>query len=338
MLVNPNELGNMLIGAYIGELIDIHSKNESQLEAAQYPTVSDNYELTFATTSAFDSSLIKSLIPTDRTDLKEFIDRNINMRELVKARLDMSQLQQFLNGLRDTDSLDIYGMLINIGSDKRINPLHPFIAQAIVSGAIKLPETFEVVIYPMTKEKKITQKGLEENVTAAVHLLNFINQNGQTAREVIKPRNSVYTDIRSIIQSANPLDFSVEFQSQESTTMEHVLTPVQFASDGVVTPYYSVIQSTFSKGSGSYVSNQLTPMLSGNIQTTDTDTGNTCTGDLSNSRYASLRVLNGLNMSSAYFSGTVSNASFHWIKACQLVSIELLCAEPSDVEETEKEE
>lgn len=334
-LINHSELGNMLIGAYVGELMDIHTKNEAQLEVAQYPTVSQNYELTFAVTRAFDDSLIRSLIPSSRSELHEFIQSNINMSELIKTRLDIHQLRQFIKGLNNTDTLDIYGMLINLGNDKRVNPLHPFVAQAIVSGAITLPETFEVIIYPMTKEKKITQKGLEENVTAAVHLLNFINQNGQTAREVVKPQNSIYSDIRELIKSPNPLEFSVAFKSQESSTMQHVLTPVQFASDGVVTPYYGVIQSTFNRDQ--YVSQQLSPMLTGNIQTGNTSNGNTCTGDLSNTRYSSLRVLNGFNLNSAYFKNTVSPAAFHWIKACQLISIELLCDEPSNAEEKEEE-
>ena len=333
--VNPRELGNMLIGAYIGELCDIHSKNETQLEVAQYPTISSNYELNFATTEVFDISNVKSLMPSSRSTLSEFVRSNIQMKELVKAKLSMDHLKNFLTQLKESDSLDIYGMLINLGSDKRINPLHPFIAQYIVNGSIQLPEEFEVIIYPMVKEKKIDRKGVETNLIAVVSLLNFINQKGQTAREVIKPKNSVFGDIRSLIECADPLEFTVEFQSQESSTMQNIITPVQFASDGVVTPYYGVIESTYS--GGYYKSRQLSPMLTGNIQTTDTSYGNTCTGDLSNTRYSSLRVLNGVNMSSVYFDGMVSPSAFHWIKACQLVSIELLCDEAPNGEETQKE-
>lgn len=335
-LINTSELGNMLIGAYVGELLDIHTKNESQLEVAQYPSVSGAYELNFATTSQFDVKHIRSLIPSSCQSLPAFIRENVDMSELAKTRIDFQQFTQFIQNFKETDTLDIYGIMINLGHESRINPLHPFVAQAIVSGAIQLPETFEVIVYPMQKEKKITQKGLEENVTAAVHLLNFINQNGQTAREVIKPKNSVYTDIRELLKSSNPLDFAVEFQSQESSSMMNVLTPIQYASDGVVTPYYGVVQSRFTNGS--YSSQQCSPMLTGNLRSRSTDFDYTCTGDLSSTRYASLRVLNGFNLNSAYFDGTVSAASFHWIKACQLISIELLSSEPSDVEETQEKE
>lgn len=335
-LINTGELGNMLIGAFIGELSDIHTKNEATLEASAYPTVVSNTALTFATTSAFDTSHIRALIPSSRIYLEEFQRTHINMSELVKTHLDMYQLQHFLRGLAKTDTLDVYGMLINLGSDKRLNPLHPLVAQAISTGAIKLPETFEVIIYPMQKEQKIAQKGLETNVTAAVHILNFVNEHGQTAREVIKPKNSLYSDISNLAKTTDPLNFTVEFQSKESSTMRNVIIPVQFASDGVVTPYYGVIQSEHRDGG--YRSQQLSPMLSGNIQTGDTSFGSTCTGDLSSSRYSSLHVLNGFNLNSAYFKEAVSNSSLHWIKACQLISIEILCAESDHVEKTKEEE
>lgn len=335
-LINTGELGNMLIGAFIGELSDIHTKNEATLEASAYPTIVNNTALTFATTSAFDISHIRTLIPSSRTDLSEFQRTHINMKELVKTRLDMYQFQHFLKGLASTDTLDVYGILINLGSDKRLNPLHPLVAQAISTGVIRLPDTFEVIIYPMTKEQKISQKGLETNVTAAVSILNFTNENGQTAREVIKPKNSLYSDINNLAKTTDPLNFTVEFQSKESSTMRNVITPVQFASDGVVTPYYGIIQSEH-RESG-YRSQQLSPMLSGNIQTGSTEFGTTCTGDLSSSRYSSLHVLNGLNLNSAYFKDTVSVSSFHWIKACQLISIEILCAEPEYDEKTEEKE
>ncbi len=258
------------------------------------------------------------------------------MGELVKTHLDIHQFQHFLRGLTATDTLDIYGILINLGSNKRLNPLHPLVAQAINTGAIKLPDTFEVIIYPIQKTQKITQKGLETNVTAAVHILNFVNENGQTAREVIKPKNSLYSDISNLAKSADPLNFTIEFQSKESSTMRNVITPVQFASDGVITPYYGVMHSEYHDGY--YRSQQLSPMLTGNINTHDTSYGNTCTGDFSNSRYSSLHVLNGFNLNSAYFKDTVSNSSIYWIKACQLISIELLCTEPEHDEKTEEKE
>jgi hypothetical protein len=335
--INTAELGNMLIGAYVGELINMHEKNQSTIEESVYPTVSSDLEVSFATTESFNIGSIKALIPSDCMELNPFIRENINMSELVKTTLSYDQLNNFLLQLKKTDALDIYGMIINLGKDARINPLHPFIAQAIASGRITLPETFEVVIYPMSKKQKISSKGLETNVTAAVELLNFVNQKGQTVKESVKPSNSSYSDIRSFLASANPLTFPVEFTTNESSTMRNVMTPVQFASDGVITPYYGVIESQFE--GGSYRSRQLSPMLSGNINTNNTSYGNTCTGDLSNSYYSSLRVLNGFNMSSAYFQSTVSKASFHWIKACQLISIELLTSnesEPTHVEEAEE--
>lgn len=334
--INSGEFGNMLIGAYIGEIIDIHTKNTSEMIATTYPTVTENSALTFATTSTFDSSSIKALLPSARNSLPEFQRTHINMSQLAKTTLDLEQLKQFINNFSNTERLEIYGIMINLENGKRLNPLHPLIAQAIVSGNIQLPETFDVIVYPMQKEQKITTAGLEKNVTAVVELVNFLNQNGQTAYENIKPKHSVFTDIQNISKLADPLEYVVEFQSAESTVMNNVITPVQYATDGVITPYYGVVQSVHR--SDGYVSHQLSPMLSGNINTTGMSFGNTCTGDLSNKRYANLHVLNGFNMSSAYTLDTVSTASIYWIKACQLVSIELLNAEVEHVKETQEKE
>ena len=335
--INHSELGNMLIGAYVGELMDIHAKSSSAIEEVQYPTVSSNQELTFSVTTPFDHSLITHLMPESNfIEYPEFIDMIINMSQLVKTRIDEHQLIQFLRNFQDTDELNIYGMMINLGGDSRINPLHPFVANAIVNGSITLPETFEVIIYEMQKPKKIGKKGLEDHVTGVVNLVNFINQNGQSAKEVIKPKNPLYADIRNLVSSSNMMDFTVEFDSKESALMPNVLIPVQFAANSIITPYYGVVQSIYD--GSKYNSAQCSPMFSGNIQSSSTRLGGTCTGDLSNSRYSSLRVLNGFNLSSAYFTTTVNNSVFHWIKACQLVSIELLCSKDSNVEETKEKE
>ncbi len=78
-LINTGELGNMLIGAFIGELSDIHTKNESSLEISTYPTVVDNTALTFATTSAFDTSHIKALIPSSCIHVSIYANSNAHI-------------------------------------------------------------------------------------------------------------------------------------------------------------------------------------------------------------------------------------------------------------------
>lgn len=333
-LINPSELGNMLIGAYVGEIMDIHEKNAAIIEEAAYPTVHDNCELTFATTREFSGSA-QALYPSrNRKNIREHLSSTVTMSELVKTRLTTPQFMHFLQGLRDTKTLDVYGIIINLGRNRRINPLHPMVAQALASGKITLPEDFEVIVYPMTKSQKISQDDLETNVTAIVEVVNFLNVNSLLAIEKSKPKNSVFQDIRSLMQSPNPLNHTIEFQS-DSEDIQNVLIPVQLASDGIMTPYYGILESKFD--GSSYKTRQISPMLSGNTQGLQ-NWGSTCTGDLSSSRYSSLHVLNGFNINSAYFTDTVNNASYHWIKACQLVSIEILTTEPENVEETKEKE
>ena len=214
-----------------------------------------------------------------------------------------------------------YGMLV-IDGEKKINPLHPVIAAMIVAGEIKLSSSFTIIVYPYESSVSIDREHSKENQEDIVRMILSIRASQYIPSIVHAPSNSLSNDIEMMVRNIDGM--SVHFRESGSPIKEAVI-PVQLATNSIVYPYYGLISSIGGAG-GAYMSRNLYPCLSGNIDTRDYMSGNTCVGNLSNYTFTSLYVLANMNINSMYFGEIITNKTTDFVDACQNVSAEFLSA------------
>jgi hypothetical protein len=92
---------------------------------------------------------------------------------------------------------------------------------------------------------------------------------------------------------------------------------------GVLYPFYGLVYAEFRDDY--YKGMSLFPYLTGNVDSRNSGMGTVCTGDLSNSNFANLTVINTLNSSSTYFSDYSITYNFkEFAYACQQLSTTLI--------------
>jgi hypothetical protein len=114
--------------------------------------------------------------------------------------------------------------------------------------------------------------------------------------------------------------------SESGSNPPKVITPLMFVTQGMLFPYYGAVMSRSS--GGSYESRDLMHWGSCNLDHRRDigGWGGTCTGNLSNSVYSSLRVLTNLNTASAHHTDVISNRGDlkTYVKVAQELSVQIL--------------
>jgi hypothetical protein len=211
----------------------------------------------------------------------------------------------------------IYGAILHKG-DFRINPFHPVIAYMIALGEITIPEDFSIIIYGNV-ERTFHEQRDEDRISEYQSEILKIVTNVIQGRTPPKIKVSVTTTPIEAFNAflINP-DEAVITYTESTENMNKIFIPVQLATYGITIPWYGLLVTK--RGYGEYRSLNLFPMLSGNIGLSD-DFATTCTGNLSNSMYGSLYVLNNMNLNSVYFGDVVSADYLDFAEACREVSI-----------------
>lgn len=229
-----------------------------------------------------------------------------------------------------------YGMTISYDS-KKLNPLHPVIAAMITAGEIRLPDEFTIIVYPYAHKAFIDDDYAEEYKKEIIEGITQIREEQHLPSVTYRANGSESSDIQNF---TNNSEYSISFNETGENTQCAVI-PVQLATSGVTYPYYGLIMSDRTHRD-SYLSTNLYPCLSGNIDVSTNRNGQTCVGELSNSVFASLYVLSNMNINSLYYTDIYTSETLTFVHACQSVSAAFISAwagiVPDPIEEEVEED
>ncbi len=229
-------------------------------------------------------------------------------------------LAVYANMMAEEENIGVfYGMLV-IDGDMKINPLHPVIAAMITAREIRLSDKFTIIVYPYSERKVIDADKLSTMSKEIINMIPQIRDTQYIPSISYVPSNSLSIDIKNMVE--NTEGTTIRFR-ESGDSVRSAIIPVQLTTKGIVYPYYGLVHSQGGIGD-SYVSRNLYPCLSGNIDTTGLGMGTTCVGDLSSSAFASLYVLSNMNIRSLYFPEVYTELSVGFIQACQNISAEFL--------------
>jgi hypothetical protein len=234
--------------------------------------------------------------------------------DCLKMDIPLGDAFKFVSNLvlDDTEGR-LYGVIwVNANdSDVRLNLLHPLIAYCLLHGLFEIPLDTEGTLYLYEWHSSALKYNVKpELATGYVGVWeNVLNSAGSAYQPKIAHRCT--TDIRHVVQSIRTGkglgDVKVQFQPNGNNPTA-VVTPVHLYTQQMLFPYYGVLMSETRSTGGAYVSRDLTPMGSCNINHDGHDIknwGSTCTGTKSNLLYDSLRVLCNANTGSPHHTDTV---------------------------------
>lgn len=233
----------------------------------------------------------------------------------------------------DTD-MSVYGMTwaSKANPDFRINILHPIVVQALIAGEysalISLEDvgTLYVFEYKNAAPKKLNDKFAEEVIERWTEILTVIGTEAYTPNTTLKCTSNMESMCKNLREGSSSIETAQISFGESGNNPSKVITPTMFVTHGILFPYYGAIQSR--QQGGSYESRDLVHMGSCNLDhRRDIGAwGGTCTGNLQNSVYASLRVLTTLNMGSAHHTDVMAaNMDVRtYVKITQEISTEML--------------
>lgn len=257
----------------------------------------------------------------------------------------------------DTDG-SIYGMIWASRSDSnfRLNILHPIVVQAIVAGEyselVKLDTQGTLYVYEYknsTPRTKFDDTFAEEVIERWVEILTIISSEGYSPNTQLKCSTNMGSLCNAIRQGSTSLESAQIAFNESGNNPSKVITPLMFVTSGMLFPYYGAVMSRIS--GGRYESRDLMHWGSCNLDHRRDigGWGGTCTGNLSSSVYASLRVLTNLNTGSPHHTDVISTRGDMrtYVKVAQEMSTEIMFEHfkdewvletaPSEVEEDSKE-
>lgn len=255
--------------------------------------------------------------------------------DCLAIRMTLKQAMITLSSLvtADTDA-KVYGAVwvSRDNTNIRVNVLHPVIAYSLLHGLYKidLESDGTLYIYEWKSEFQSDLKFAPEKVTEiAKNWAGIITALDASYQPSVGYRlTSSLASILQAIRNGNPID-SLRFQyNTAGGSPRMVVTPVQLFTRDMLFPYYGTLVNEKRSDGDSYVSRDLTPFGSCNINHDHgriTSWGGTCTGGSNNTVYASLMVLNNANTHSPHHSDTVCGTNED-IKVFVKVSQDYACA------------
>jgi len=252
---------------------------------------------------------------TSANDLVRCATQKLQRVDNASMETIMTIAESLMNGAQE----QFYGIVISDGS-KKVNILHPIMATLIATGQIEIGSNISAMIYSNACDGEINYdhvSAYEEQLKRSVaEVMGHI----KIPQISLQARGNYIDDVLNFLRDQQGAAISTR---ERSSNTENVFIPVQLASNGLIIPYYGMIHSSWRDGT--YRSENIYPMLSGNVgNTIFTGFGSTCTGDLNSSMFTSLHVLSNMNINSMYFGSTVPNGYKSFVTACQRVSMRLL--------------
>ena len=208
----------------------------------------------------------------------------------------------------------IYGILVVTEDGKKVNPLHPVVAMMLAQKDISFPEKFTLLIFPYPVRKKISGTESSDYLEKIAKTISAIREEKHLPETRIEAVDNELEVKRNFV-----FDQNAEIKIREmSSGVDFTVIPVQLATTSFAIPYYGLLAS---KRTSAYVSKNLFPMESGNINMrTGEGFGSTCTGELNNSIFGSLHVLGNMNINSMYFGETIPGDFHNFVDACIMFS------------------
>lgn len=234
----------------------------------------------------------------------------------------------------DTEG-SIYGMIwaSRSNSNFRLNILHPIVVNALLAGEykdlIKLESEGTLYVYEYkasAAKHKFDDSFAEEVIERWVEILTIISTEGYSPNTQLKCSTNMGSLCNAIRQGSTNLESAQVGFSESGSNPAKVITPLMFVTQGMLFPYYGAAMSRTS--GGRYESRDLMHWGSCNLDHRRDigGWGGTCTGNLSSSVYASLRVLTNLNTGSAHHTDVISNRgdTRTYVKVAQEMSTEIM--------------
>ena len=278
---------------------------------------------------------------SNRSELDSKIINKVNHDCLsVPCTLEFG-LHMIAETIKADDDFMVYGAIWASAANPnfRVNVLHPLVIQAIIAGdydhLIKLEDEGTLYVYEYQKGalesksevlKKLETPACLEVIERWDEIMTKIMDTGYAPNTTLSCSTNLNSLCQSIRQGSQKLETARVSFSESGNNPQLVITPLMFVTRGMIFPYYG---ATISKqDGGSYKSRDLMNFGSCNLDhRTDIGIwGTTCTGNHSNSVYASLRVLSNLNMSSAYHTDVIAMSAGikPYVRIAQEISVELL--------------
>lgn len=309
-----NYRSNIFNAACAGELADIRNNLTSELE--EQGIVTEEGDITIPVQKEISSrGLFKS--DTNWKDRHYLFDA-IKMHTIKKLKCTPTLLRSILS--TNGALASVYGLLIVEGKF-RCNPLHPITSLSILKGNIELPSEFTLIIYEYKHKPKMSKDRIVSNIKDITKVISQITPASDPVSYNVKPSNTFSADY-SHLEPATMHSYRISVESHGNNPPE-VLVPIQYIASSVVVPFYGLTYTN--KSGGQYNGNNIFPMISGNIQGGfHSSLGTVCTGELANSQYSSLPVINTLNTNSTYYA-EVCNTDFKvFVEACKELSCSYL--------------
>ena len=312
-----NKSTTMFHAALCGEIQDI--RTNSTASVSDQPLV-DNEGCITIPTQEFIGSAYRSNSFTEKRTNTNFVSNSLHSRiESFAGNKDL--LLQFIKDTIGADNTSYYGILAST-PDWRINPLHPVTAFMVLHDQIVFPESFTITVYSWAKKPRPDSSKVEHLMAGISKVLAVLPTTGQVSVSNT-PRDSFENDTKNMTGEGF-LSKTLRF-SESGSNPPSVLVPIQFLARSIVYPFYGLVTLRTSGSGADYRSANLWDFFSGNISSqSSVDLDSTCTGDLSNSIFSSLKVLNTLNDHSTYSSNNVPTNPEEFVWACQVLSNALL--------------
>lgn len=249
--------------------------------------------------------------------------------------------------VKSDNTADIYGMIwaSTKNNNIRLNVLHPIVVQAILAGeyshVVPINDAGTLYIYEYrTKSSafKLEEPFSDEVIERWTEILTVTSTNSLAPNVTLKCTTNMESLCQSIRSGGTPIASATVAFSEAGNNPPKVITPLMFVTQGMLFPYYGAVQSRYS--SGRYESRDLMHFGSCNLDHRR-DIGawaGTCTGNLSNAVYASLRVLTNLNTGSPHHTDVIAAKCDikTYVKITQEISVQLLETFYKDVWKTEE--
>lgn len=330
MYTEISEMANMINAA--------PSTTKASIEGIAIPVTVEVSGLTGGQTG--DSS------STRRRNLDWLLDKVKHDCSAVKCTLEDS-LRIAAETVKMDSNADIYGMIwaSTKNNNIRLNVLHPIVVQAILTGdynhVVPLTEDGTLYIYEYRNTGstfKLEEPFSDEVIERWTEILTVVTVNSAAPNVTLKCSTNMESLCQSIRSGQTNLNSAQVNFSEAGNNPQKVITPLMFVTQGMLFPYYGAVQSRYS--GGRYESRDLMHFGSCNLDHRR-DIGawsSTCTGNLSNSVYASLRVLTNLNTGSPHHTDVITAKCEikTYVKITQEISVQLLEAHYKDVWKTEE--
>lgn len=296
--------------------------------------------------SGFSGGLTSESSNGRRRALDWLIDKIKHDCSAIRCTLEDS-LRIAAESVKMDSNADIYGMIwaSTKNNNIRLNILHPIVVQSILAGeyshVVPLTEAGTLYIYEYRSPSssfKLEEPFSDEVIERWAEILEVVSTKSMAPNVTLKCTTNMESLCQSIRSGSTPINSATVNFNEAGNNPPKVITPLMFVTQGMLFPYYGAVQSRYS--GGRYESRDLMHFGSCNLDHRR-DIGawsSTCTGNLSNSVYASLRVLTNLNTGSPHHTDVIAAKCDvkTYVKITQEMSVQLLETFYKDVWVTEE--